>query len=1702
MLMRKRLKWLLGIVLTPVIIFLSLLLLLYTPPIQRWAMRKAIDHISASTGMQAKLKHVSLAFPLDLQLDSLLLTRPNDSIVGKTDTVADVQRLVARVQLLPLTAGKVEVDELTFNKLKANTTNFIGDLRIRGDLDRLHLVSHNIDLGGDSLHINRADIRGGWVDVALGDTIPKDTTKKKSPWRIKIGKLSLNKTHFSLHMPGDSMRIKARFDAAMAQNTDLLLHDDTYKIGSFRWKGGTFAYDRPYQKAAQVGFDSNHMAMREVNIAIDSFTYVKPKISLMVRSASMKEKNGLTIEAFSGAFGYDATAIKLPKMHLKLPNTLLDGYLAMDLNAFDDRHPGKLRADLKGYVSKADLKPFLYAVPKRMYQVFPSGRLNLSGVIEGNMQQAAFRNLRLAMAGLFDLTGTGNVAHITGKQPFYSRFKLRGQAQNIAFVRALLPQNVAKTIQLPKGIGIDGRFVMSKDLYAGNTILTQGGGSVGANFAYNIRTDVYKASVKAHSFPLQHFLPRMGLNAFSGTLFARGKGTDVMNDGAMLDLSMSIDRFKYDKYVLDGFRGKISKQGKQLLANINSSNKMVGGRFTYRGLFTPNLIDGHIKGQLSRIDLHALGAMKEHYVVAGWTDADVRSNMKDHHFFSGKLRGFQLTEEGKRGKQLLLAGNVKATATMQGSHIDATVCGKVSDANLKALHIMDKAYHIHTDVDLSYTQEKGNRHRVRGTMQQFALTEHRTKTVIPLLKGGFTVDVAMHGEEVKGFLKGNLNSADLYQLGFVDKAMTTKGTLDLHFSTNGGDDLKVKGMLGNITVDEATKQYMPGDVVVDVVSTQRNLTAKVDGGDFHLNTSMEGGVQQLTKSFSAIAKTIGKQLESKYIDQTAILRLLPRGYIQLQTGRTNFFSELLANRGYQFAHADINMVSSPDNGLDGVIKIDSLVYDKVRMDQVNVEVKSTDGKMGYKAWIANNAANDYPYTAFLDGTLYEHGIKTHAAVLDTKGRVGIDVGLQVAMADQGLRFNITSTNAIIGYKPFKVNDANYIYLGRDQRVSANLDLLAKDGTGLKVVTDDEDTESLQNLTLSVHKLELGSIFKLLPLMPNVSGVMEGDYHIIQTPTQLSVSSDIAINNFVYEHNRMGDLGLQMVYMPKGENSHYVDATISKDELEVGTLKGTYESAGGGHLDAVLEMNKFPLHYVNGFVPNGIVGLRGEGNGSLSVQGALNRLDINGKVYAENAYLLSEPYGIEMRFGEQPLVVEHSKIALNDFKVYDKNNSALTMNGALDFSNTNKIMLDMQLNAQNFQLINAKENPHSEAYGKAFVDFMGKVEGPVDNLYLFGWLNILGSTNMTYIVKDQTLMSDTQLQDLVQFSNFKDTTAQVVRRPDITGFSMDLRLDIDEQARIKTILNATHTNYIDMIGGGALTLSYDPTNSVQLRGRYTLNSGEMKYTMEVIPLRTFNIQQGSYVDFTGDPMTPTLNIEATESVRASVSNGTGNGRLVDFNCGVKLTKQFPKPSIEFVIEAPEDQEMTNTLKTKSLEERSKLAVTMLASGLYFDGENMSSANTAMTGALASFLQTQVNSITGRALNSMGLDLSANMETAADINGALHTDYTFKFSKRLWNNRLRIILGGRVSTGSTLSRDNGAYFDNFSLEYRLNKNETKYLELYYEREAYDWLEGDLSEYGIGFLWRRKFNRFWDIFRFKKASLPAPKAVENDSIETAVK
>lgn len=153
-----------------------------------------------------------------------------------------------------------------------------------------------------------------------------------------------------------------------------------------------------------------------------------------------------------------------------------------------------------------------------------------------------------------------------------------------------------------------------------------------------------------------------------------------------------------------------------------------------------------------------------------------------------------------------------------------------------------------------------------------------------------------------------------------------------------------------------------------------------------------------------------------------------------------------------------------------------------------------------------------------------------------------------------MKISLIDTHPVLGYKKFTANDDNYLMLGNDDRVSANLILKAANGMGIRIYSNDENEEALQDLTVSMSQFNLDKVLSVIPYMPDISGILDGDFHIIQTKDELSVSSNLNIDNMVYEKCPMGDVGTEFVYMPKSDGSHYVDGFLNYEGEEVATVR--------------------------------------------------------------------------------------------------------------------------------------------------------------------------------------------------------------------------------------------------------------------------------------------------------------------------------------------------------------------------------------------------------------------------------------------------------------------------------------------------------------------------------------------------------------------
>ena len=187
---RKWLKWVVWILLTPIILFAILMVLLYIPPVQNLIRKQATAIASEATGMDISVERIDLRFP------------PGDSLAVKQtpDTLLTLESLNVRVQAWPLIRGQVEVDEVTVNGVFLNSADLIEGIRIRGVLGRFFLESHGIDLKKEDAVINRVELSDTHMLVVMNDTTTAepDTATTALNWKVALHKLALKNVSVDL----------------------------------------------------------------------------------------------------------------------------------------------------------------------------------------------------------------------------------------------------------------------------------------------------------------------------------------------------------------------------------------------------------------------------------------------------------------------------------------------------------------------------------------------------------------------------------------------------------------------------------------------------------------------------------------------------------------------------------------------------------------------------------------------------------------------------------------------------------------------------------------------------------------------------------------------------------------------------------------------------------------------------------------------------------------------------------------------------------------------------------------------------------------------------------------------------------------------------------------------------------------------------------------------------------------------------------------------------------------------------------------------------------------------------------------------------------------------------------------------------------------------------------------------------------------
>ena len=955
----------------------------------------------------------------------------------------------------------------------------------------------------------------------------------------------------------------------------------------------------------------------------------------------------------------------------------------------------------------------------------------------------------------------------------------------------------------------------------------------------------------------------------------------------------------------------------------------------------------------------------------------------------------------------------------------------------------------------------------------------------PLLQGNGHIEALLGRHNYEVAVKASLPNLDLKKLGVTADTLYFGTDIDIKATANKA--FTAYALSGSIANNHFTTQRMSAmakDILFDLATSRDTTTANISAGDLRLRLGAKGDIPHLGTHLARFANELQKEAKTYNIDQERLKTYLPVMAFYLDAGRDNPLYNIARMKGYSFSSAYVNLNTDPHVGMTGDARMGALNVGALLLDTIDTHIFQDSTGVQMRGLVKNGKKNPNPLEVRMRSYVMRSGAGIELSYYDSEGERGVDVGLQAALVDGGLNIHLYPENPVLAYRNFKVNKDNYIFLGKDNSIRADVDLLADDGTGLKIYGEPKD--SVNDLTVSVNQVNLGELSTVLPYMPKLSGMLSGDVHVTDDSQhkQLSAMASLTADNFKYEDMPLGNVGIDAVYLPKTGGEHHASAFISSNGEEVLACNGTYFDRDGGTFEGDAQLHDFPLQMLNGFMAGTDVALKGIAGGDLRVNGSLDKPVINGSLDLDSAHIYSDVYGFDLRTDERALDIKDSRIIFSDYRLFSTGKEPMVLNGTFDMSDFERMRMDFAMRAKNFELINTRKKAQSMLFGKVYANYVGTLKGTTDNLSLRGKLEVLDRTDVTYILKDSPLSVDDRLHDLVQFTNFKDSTqtAQPEKAVD-GGMDITMGISISDAAIFHCNLSDDGQSYVKLEGGGDMTLRMTQQGDMRMTGLFTTNSGEMKYQLPVIPLKTFQIVQGSYVQFTGDVMNPTLNIAAKERTKAVVTENDKQ-RSVAFDVGVKITKPLNDMGLEFTIEAPEDLNIQNQLASMSAEQRGKAAVTMMATGMYMTDETMmSGSGFKANNALNAFLQSEIQNIAGSALKT--IDINLGVESGTSQTGTSTTDYSFQFAKRFWGNRISVIIGGKVSTGADATNSAESFINNVSVEYRLDQGATRYVKAFYDRDTQDPLEGQLTKTGAGLVLRRKTDKLGELFIFRNKS-----------------
>lgn len=898
--------------------------------------------------------------------------------------------------------------------------------------------------------------------------------------------------------------------------------------------------------------------------------------------------------------------------------------------------------------------------------------------------------------------------------------------------------------------------------------------------------------------------------------------------------------------------------------------------------------------------------------------------------------------------------------------------------------------------------------------------------------------------------------------------------------------------------------HMTGDAVnasdinLKLTADDSITCAVLDNHDLTLDFDAAANLDSLLIKLGNASTLMQHYALNRRIAVDSLQQALPPFQLAFRAGSDNVMANYL--QGHDITIGGVNLALSNDNLITGNARLTGLRMGSTAADTLNLNLRQKDSYLLYELTM-NNRPGTFDQFAYAEAKGYLNADRL-ALILkqqNLQGETGYSLGLMASMPDSAsVNLRFVPYHPIIGYKEWEVNRDNYITVNLKARhIDANLDMESNESS-LKLFTthDEEVGDSVQEaINLQLANIKISDWIAINPFAPAITGTVSGEVKVTSEFPNICGTGTVSVDDFTYGKERVGNFALDFDVDTNPSGTIYATTTMSVNGEKTMTISGNLnDSTAVNPFMLDFRVIRFPLAVVNPFLPKGTAKLTGVLNGEMDVTGDMTNPILNGFLDFDSTAVNVTMLGTPLTFSEARIPVENNVVKFNNFSVKALNDNPLRIDGTVDINDMTSPRINLAMKASNMQIVGSQRTRKSQVYGKAYVDINAKVNGPVRMLNVDASLNLLPGSNVTYVMLDAVSdLTSTSTQDMVKFVNFNDTTT--VEKADTIAaqgmmMSLDARLTVSSGTTVGIDLSSSGKDRVQLQSSGTLNYNLDYMGDERFTGRLDLSDGYARYNIPVMGEKMFNFNSGSYVVFNGDMMSPQLNISATDEIRASVTSGS-NSRMVNFDVGLGVTGTLTNMDVAFDLSCDDDITVANELKSMSAEQRANQAMNLLITGIYRSSDSQTSTSNVGTNALFSFIESQVNSWASSAIKGVDLSFGINQyDSSTDGTNSTSMSYSYRVSKSLFDDRFKIVVGGNYATDAEADENFAQnLIADISFEYLLNKTGTMYVKLFRHTGYESILEGEITQTGVGFVYKKKVQRLLDLF------LPTSKKKRNE-------